>query len=71
MERVFEKPYILSLTTHPKRKNILSVIEALALLKKHGHPIHYVVVGIIGQKQQDMLYAQADKYGVRDQITLR
>ncbi len=70
-KRLIEEPYVLSLTTHPKRKNILSVIEALAVLKEHHIVIRYVVVGIIGKKQTEMLCAQAEKYGVRDQVTLR
>lgn len=71
MKRLLQQPYILSLTTHPKRKNILSVIEALALLKEHGQIIAYVVVGIIGEKQKEMLLKKAAQRHVQDQLILR
>lgn len=46
------------------------MIQALSLLKHQGRIISYVIVGIIGKKQQEMIYAQAEKYGVVEQIML-
>lgn len=69
-DRLVSEPYILSVTTHGKRKNIPAVLQALALLKQRGVYMRYIIVGIIGDQQTQTLLSCATSYGVTEQITL-
>lgn len=70
-KRLLNEKYIVSITTHPKRKNILSVIESLAHLKKNNIIIRYVIVGIIGEQQKKILQNKINELKLNEQVSIR
>ena len=67
--RVVAEKYFLSITTHPKRKNVLGALKAFALFARHSD-VQYVVVGLMGEPQRQELLALAGELGIRDKVRL-
>jgi glycosyltransferase involved in cell wall biosynthesis len=61
--------YILSITTHPKRKNIIGALKAFAMFAD-GTRLKYVIAGVIEEQQRQELCACAERLGIRDQVVL-
>jgi glycosyltransferase involved in cell wall biosynthesis len=68
-ERLIEQKYFLSLTTHPRRKNILGVLKAFATFAGRCN-CKYVIAGVISAEQQRELLACASDLGIRGQTIL-
>ena len=68
--RLVDGKYIFSVTTHPKRKNIISVIKALGILKLKWYVLKYVIAGLISKDQEIELRSEAKIANVQDQIYL-
>lgn len=49
-ERIIKERYFFSLTTHPKRKNIISVLDVMSK-NKEFKKYKYIIVGMIGESQ--------------------
>ena len=67
--RVVAEKYFLSITTHPKRKNVLGALKAFALFARQSD-VQYVVVGLMGEPQRQELLALAGELGIRDKVSL-
>lgn len=67
--RVIAEKYFLSITTHPKRKNVLGALQAFALFARQSD-VQYVVVGLMGEPQRQELLALAGELGIRDKVRL-
>ena len=67
--RVVGEKYFLSITTHPKRKNVLGALKAFALFANQND-VQYVVVGLMGEPQRQELLALAAELGIRDKVRL-
>jgi glycosyltransferase involved in cell wall biosynthesis len=68
-ERVIKEDYFFSLTTHPKRKNIISVLEVMSKnneIKKYK----YVIAGLIGANQLVELKDKILKLGLIDNVVV-
>jgi len=68
-ERIIKEKYFFSLTTHPKRKNILSVLEVMSRDKeliKHK----YLIAGLIGENQTAELKDAIKKLELTDNVIL-
>lgn len=61
--------YILSVGTVQPRKNYSRVVEALAVLRKAGHDLHYVIAGGSGWLE-DELGATIERNGMGDYLHL-
>jgi len=69
-----EKPiingkYFLSITTHPKRKNIIGVLKAISISKKIQQ-YKYVIAGLIEEKQLKDLQQEIDRLSLKDHVIL-
>jgi glycosyltransferase involved in cell wall biosynthesis len=69
LARVLEERYFFSVTTHPKRKNILGVLRAFATFA-HKTDAKYVVAGLMGESERQEFLTLADSLGVRDKVML-
>jgi glycosyltransferase involved in cell wall biosynthesis len=67
--RVVENKYFLSVTTHPRRKNVLGALQAFATFAAKSDA-QYVVAGLMGEIQRQEFLALADQLGVRDKVLL-
>jgi len=66
---VVEYPYVLTVSTHLKRKNTLAVVDALKGLQ--GHPeMHLVIAGVIPEDQRPELEAHIAKLGLTDRVNV-
>lgn len=61
--------YFFSVTTHPKRKNILGAMHAFARFAK-GINLSYIIAGVIEAAQRRELLTLAEKLGIKNQIVL-
>ena len=68
-ERLIVDPYFLSVTTHPKRKNILGALKAFAMFAGQCK-LKYVIAGVVEENQRQELYAHAGMWGIRDRVEL-
>jgi hypothetical protein len=68
-ERLIKGSYFLSLTTHPKRKNILSVLEALSR-DNDFQSLKYVIAGFINETQLLELKAKIQELNLSDKVIL-
>lgn len=68
-ERIIKDKYFFSLTTHPKRKNIVSVLEVMF---KHEEfkKYKYVIAGLIGDDQLTELQGLIKNLGLIDNVVL-
>jgi len=68
-KRLVQEKYFFSVTTHPIRKNILSVLEAM---KKNDKlkDIKYVIAGIITSNQQKELEIKIENLKLEDRVVL-
>ncbi len=69
LPRVVPEKYFLSITTHPRRKNILGALRAFATFAAKAE-VRYVVAGLMGETQRQELLDLAGRLGVRDKVTL-
>ncbi len=69
LPRVVAEKYFLSVTTHPKRKNVLGALQAFALFAGKTE-VKYVVAGLMGETQRQEFLALAGQLGIRDQVRL-
>jgi len=67
--RVVAEKYFLSITTHPKRKNVLGALKAFALFANQSD-VQYVVAGLMGEPQRQEFLALADELGIRNKVRL-
>lgn len=67
--RLIEEAYFFSLTTHPKRKNIYSVLEVLAQSKKL-HGLKYVIAGLIPDAYLQELKKDISRLGLNKKVLL-
>ncbi len=69
-KRFFEEKYFLSVATHPRRKNILGVLEAFSqssLVQEY----HYVVIGtIFDEKFRNELSVRINSLGLSERVHL-
>jgi glycosyltransferase involved in cell wall biosynthesis len=68
-QRLVSNKYFFSITTHPVRKNILSIIKLLAIkpdLKKYV----YVVAGLFESTQLEILKDLINKYKLEDNVII-
>jgi glycosyltransferase involved in cell wall biosynthesis len=68
-ERVVADKYFLSITTHPKRKNILGAIKAFAQFAV-GHDVKYVIAGLMAETHRQELLGLAEQLGIKDRVLL-
>jgi glycosyltransferase involved in cell wall biosynthesis len=61
--------YFLSITTHPRRKNILGALRAFATFANKSD-VQYVVAGLMGEPQRQEFLALAESLGVSDKVKL-
>jgi len=69
VERIYGEKYFLAVTTHPIRKNTMSVIKALAksnILRKYK----FVITGSISHEQKQEIFRLAKKLKVHNNIRL-
>jgi glycosyltransferase involved in cell wall biosynthesis len=69
-ERLIADRYFLSITTHPKRKNILGTLKAFAMFAGQCDRLKYVIAGLIGVDQRNELCSLADQLGIREKVVL-
>jgi glycosyltransferase involved in cell wall biosynthesis len=62
--------YFLSISTHPKRKNILGALNAFALVAAKFPLIKYVIAGVIEPRQLRELRACAESLGLGDKVVV-
>jgi len=67
--RLIEEAYFFSLTTHPKRKNIYSVLEVLARSKKL-QGLKYVIAGLIPEAYLQELKSDISRLGLNEIVIL-
>lgn len=67
--RLIEEAYFFSLTTHPKRKNIYSVLEVLARSKKL-QALKYVIAGLIPDAYLQELKKDISRLGLNERVAL-
>ena len=68
-ERIIKEKYFFSLTTHPKRKNIVSVLEVMSKHKEFKK-YKYVIAGLIGDDQLTELRSLIKNLGLIDNVVL-
>jgi glycosyltransferase involved in cell wall biosynthesis len=68
-ERVIDGRYFLSVSTHPKRKNIPRVLEAMAS-NEELRELTYVLAGVIDAAQSHELRSIAERLGIADRLRL-
>lgn len=66
---LIESEYILSVTTHPRRKNIYSVLEAIATNKSLSQ-VRYVIVGIISPYEELLLKQKIVSLNLQNRVTI-
>lgn len=66
-KNIVDKPYFLSLCTHPKRKNIVSVIVSFAE-NNDLSSYTYVIAGLISSEQQGELQEIINEYSLQDRV---
>uniref|UniRef100_UPI004048922C glycosyltransferase family 4 protein n=1 Tax=Flavobacterium sp. TaxID=239 RepID=UPI004048922C len=69
LTRLIQGDYFFSLTTHPKRKNIYSVLEVLARSKKLLG-IKYVIAGLIPDAYLQELKKDISRLGLSERVVL-
>lgn len=69
LPRAEAERYFLSVTTHPRRKNVLGALKAFATFA-HGMDVRYVVAGLMREPQQQEFLALADQLDVRNKVRL-
>ena len=67
--RAVAEKYFLSVTTHPKRKNVLGALKAFATFAAQCDAI-YVVAGLMGEPQRQEFLVLANELGIRDKVRL-
>jgi glycosyltransferase involved in cell wall biosynthesis len=67
--RVVANKYFLSVTTHPRRKNVLGALQAFATFAAQSDA-QYVVAGMMGEIQRQEFLTLADQLGVRNKVRL-
>jgi len=67
--RAVAEKYFLSVTTHPRRKNVLGALKAFATSAPQTDA-SYVVAGLMREPQQREFLALADQLGVRNRVRL-
>jgi glycosyltransferase involved in cell wall biosynthesis len=67
--RLIQDKYIFSITTHPKRKNIFGVLEALALCKDKVN-YKYVIAGLIQKTYLDELNKKIKMLKLEEKVIL-
>lgn len=68
-ERIIDEPYIFSLTTHPKRKNIHSILQVLAKSEKL-QLLKYVIAGLIPDDYLQELKIEICRLGLNSRVIL-
>ena len=66
--RIIDDPYILTISTHPKRKNIYGVLEALKKFKKIRQKI--VIAGLITKDNLIELNKEIKRLNLEDRVIL-
>jgi glycosyltransferase involved in cell wall biosynthesis len=69
LPRAVAEKYFLSVTTHPKRKNVLGALKAFATFASNCDA-KYVVAGLMGEPQRQEFFALASELGVRNKVIL-
>ncbi|MFA5724198.1 MAG: glycosyltransferase family 1 protein [Candidatus Pacearchaeota archaeon] len=67
--RLIKSKYFLSITTHPKRKNIYSVIEAFSK-NKDLKDLKYVIAGYMPEEQLELLKNKIEELGLKGRVIL-
>ncbi len=62
--------YVLSVSTHPRRKNITRCLEALAAQRPGHSDVRYVVAGALDREQRNDLRQQAASLGLNERLVL-
>lgn len=70
VDRQVDGQYLLSVTTHPKRKNIPNVLKALALQPNWFKNFTYVIAGVIAVDQKKELLALIKELGLANRVRL-
>ena len=65
----YQGEYCLSVTTHPRRKNIFAALEAFSKLSGH-EKLMYCIAGKMSAEYQDELRAKAQEFGIADKVVL-
>lgn len=68
-QRLVKKKYFFSLTTHPKRKNIVSILEILHKYEEFKN-YAYVIAGLIEPEQRRDLEQQIKMLGLERQVVI-
>jgi glycosyltransferase involved in cell wall biosynthesis len=66
--RLCSNPYFLSVTTHPKRKNIHGAMRAFGLVAAQYPTLMYVLSGVIDEQHKRELLRIAHQTGIADRI---
>jgi glycosyltransferase involved in cell wall biosynthesis len=69
-DRIIPEKYFFSLTTHPRRKNILRILDILGENKIHFSGYKYVIAGIFGRESMQELRDKITLYGLEDMVVL-
>jgi glycosyltransferase involved in cell wall biosynthesis len=68
-ERLITEKYFFSITTHPKRKNVLGALRAFATFAKQT-TLKYVIAGLIDDVQRQEVVDLAASLGLSDRVQL-
>jgi glycosyltransferase involved in cell wall biosynthesis len=69
-ERIIQEKYFFSVTTHPVRKNIMSVLEFLPNATGPLRGLTYVIAGIISETQTRMLKEKIEALGLEPRVRI-
>lgn len=69
-ERLVEEKYFFSLTTHPKRKNILRILDVIAENKELFSGYTYIIAGILIWDNKETLEKKIRELGLTTQVRL-
>ncbi len=68
-ERIIAEKYFFSITTHPKRKNVLGALRAFAIFASKT-PLKYVIAGLIDDTQRQEVVDLAASLGLSNRVQL-
>lgn len=69
-KRIVDEPYFFSITTHPKRKNIYGILQAMAVSKGVSH-LKFVLAGHIDAEPLQELQDYIRKNNLQDRVEFR
>jgi glycosyltransferase involved in cell wall biosynthesis len=69
-ERIIRGKYFFSLTTHPKRKNIVSVVKAMAKSRENWANVIYVIAGIMRDEDRRDLEKIISEMGLIQKVQI-